>query len=119
MKSISLTLLLCFSFSAMAKDLYTECRFQYKTSENSTTNPNWFHNAGEFSVKDCMNEAVEARKVSITNIIFKYRVFTKVTLNEQGTLNTDTGSEGWSLSGEINDNGALPVTLKFAEFINP
>jgi hypothetical protein len=119
MKLFSLTLLLCLSFNAMAKDLYTECRFQYKTSENSTTTPVWFHNAGDFSVKDCIDAAAEARKVSITNISFKYSVFSKVTFDERGALNTDIGSEGWSLSGEIKENGTLPATLKFAEFINP
>jgi hypothetical protein len=118
MKTILALALSLSAASSFAAELYSRCEYMYKVSENSSVNAVKVHDAGKLSVKGCMNAAMKGKQEAITSVPFTYSVFTKITQNEDGSVNLDIGSEGWSLSGEIKEDGVFPKSLKFEEFVN-
>lgn len=117
MKKFLAAFLILSSFSVFAEDLLTECRLEYKTAVNSTTVSIFTNEVGEFPIEGCVNEAMKARKTSISSVAFEYSVYTKITLDETGVMDRENGVEGRSVSGVINEVGVFPTTLKYANFV--
>ncbi len=119
MKSMMVAIIALFiSMTSNAAEIMSRCQFEYRISENNVVGPVFINKAGEFSIKDCMNEAAKAREVSLDSISFTYDVFTKITNDGKRAVNLDVKSEGWTLSGEILEKGILPSSLDFREFSN-
>ena len=124
MKKTFLILFTIFGASTASAETGPEtitCSIDYGfDSLGNYSNRTSFHDAGEFSVQDCIFQAFRTQYESKQlTVKFIYTDYTKTTLLSDGSVDVSKGSEGWSLSATITEYNERPSQLQYKEFTNP
>ena len=118
-KIILISLMALSSMSSFASNPVVTCEMNFLDSRGNASKLLSFHDVGSYSVNDCIREAIKRKKVSSINVPFIFSHYSRTTMQSSGSVDVQVDSEGWSLSGEVNESGSAPEALKFSEFINP